>query len=94
MDVDDDEGSGILSLLVAAGIGAGLTYGATKLIPKIKAKKLEHDKKKVEKLQARIEKAETEEVDEDGLEELTDEEAAEIKKLEEEAEKTNKKSKK
>lgn len=95
-DYDDDaeeEGTSVLGFLIAAGIGAGAGYGLSKLIPKIKAKKLEADKKKLEKLQAKIEKAESEDVNVDDLEELTEEETAEIKKLEEEA-KTNKKSKK
>lgn len=95
IEVDaDEEGRSILGFLIAAGIGAGAGYGISKLIPKLKAKKLESDKKKLEKLQAKIEKAETvDDVDVDDLEELTPEETEEIKKLEEEA-KTNKKSKK
>lgn len=95
-DYEDDaeeEGMSVLGFLIAAGIGAGAGYGLSKLVPKLKAKKLERDKKKLEKLQSKIEKAESEEVDIDDLEELTEEETAEIKKLEEEA-KTNKKSKK
>lgn len=96
IDVNDEaeeEGGSILGFLVAAGVGAGIGIGVSKLIPKIKAKKLEADKKKLEKLTARIEKAESEDIDESELEELTEEEAEEIRKLEEET-KSNKKSKK
>lgn len=91
---DEDGGSGILSLLIAGAIGAGVTYGVTKVIPKIKAKKLEHDKKKLSKLQAKIDKSELEieDVDESDLTPLTDEEIAEIEEVKEEV-KTSKKKK-
>lgn len=90
-DAEEEEGGSILGFLVAAGVGAGIGIGVSKLIPKIKAKKLEADKRKVEKLTARIEKAEAEVIDESELEELTEEEAEEIRKLEAESKKTSKK---
>ena len=91
-EAEDEGGTSILGFLIAAGIGAGAGYGLSKFIPWAKNKKLEADKRKVEKLQARIEKAEEEEVDPEELQELTPEETEEIKKLE--AESKNKKSKK
>ena len=91
---DDDGGSGILSLLIAGAVGAGLTYGATKVIPKIKAKKLAHDKKKLEKLQAKVTKAEAEDIDVDELTPLSDEEMEQIEEIEAEVKESSKTKKK
>jgi len=96
--VETEEGGG-LGGVIAAGIGVGVgvvgTLVVTKFIPWAKDKKLQHDKAKLAKLEAKISEAETEaDVEVDELTPLTEEETAEIKKLEQEAaKKKNKNSK-
>lgn len=96
--VETEEGGGLGGVIAAGigGIGVGVigTLVVKKFVPWVKDKKLQRDKAKLAKLEAKISEVETEaDVEVDDLTPLTDEETAEIKKLEEEAAKKKKNSK-